>query len=196
MELKMSLNNSKLGKIPNISTVPVADCIECDECKAACYALKAYKQYPSVRKAWKNNSQIQRLDDRSTYASLLINWFDSKKKKPELFRIHVAGDFIDQISLDTWIAVALSQPLTNFLAFTKSANLDFSKIPNNLKIIHSQWLGKEKLNKSGVNAWIEGDSRIPKDAFKCEGGAGKDALKCDTCKACWSTDKDVVFGIH
>ena len=59
-EITISLANSKLGKIPNISGVPVKDCINCKECRKDCYALKAYNQYPAVRKAWLSNSKLIR----------------------------------------------------------------------------------------------------------------------------------------
>lgn len=52
----VSNGNSKLGSIPNISLIPGKDCGDVP-CKAQCYALKAWKQYPETRAAWKRNSR-------------------------------------------------------------------------------------------------------------------------------------------
>src|SRR5210317_1681177 len=93
IEVKISPKNSKLGKIPNVSTIPVKDCGDCDHCRSDCYALKAWRQYPAVRKAWGNNSKAFRQDSAAAVAQVTDYLL---KKKPRFFRIHVAGDFLDQ----------------------------------------------------------------------------------------------------
>lgn len=197
MSIKLSMNNSKLGKIMNYSTVPVQDCPNCDGCKADCYALKAYKQYPSVRVAWMNNSDIQR-DHEDVLVTSVVQQIKAKRKAPKLFRIHVAGDYTDQKKVDAWVEIANQCKGTQFLSFTKSSHLDFSAAPKNMVIIHSQWEGQPKINHTGINAWIEGDERIPDKHMVCKGSASQGGLKCDECKYCFQSNVklDVVFSKH
>ena len=192
MIVKISPKNSKLGKIPNISLIPIKDCGDCDHCKSDCYAVKAWRQYPNVRTAWKGNSQAFRNDPAA--AMLEVHKY-LEKKNPRFFRIHVAGDFLNQAHVAVWIKCAESFPNTKFLAFTKMANLNYSDTPDNLTIIHSQWPGRDVTSQqSGTRAWVQDgtETRIPADAIECPG-------HCDDCGLCWTLPnigRDVFFHSH
>lgn len=191
IDIRISPKNSKLGKIPNISLIPVKDCGDCDHCMADCYALKAWRQYPAVRKAWKANSDGFRQD---IGAAMVPIYEYLEKKSPKFFRIHVAGDFLSQEHVDAWIGCAEAFENTKFLAFTKM-DLDFSAIPDNLTIIYSQWPGREiSSDVPGTRAWVQDgtETRIPADAIECPG-------HCDDCGMCWNLPaigKDVFFYSH
>jgi hypothetical protein len=109
--MRISPKNRKLGNIPNVSTIPVKDCgknaIHCGtpdkNGKIPCYAMKAWQQYPNVRKAWKTNSQQFRKDPDSAFSELSAY---IAKRKPRFFRIHVSGDFLDQDNADRFISLA------------------------------------------------------------------------------------------
>ena len=190
--IKISPKNSKLGKIPNISLIPIKDCGNCTECMNDCYAMKAWKQYPSVRTAWKTNSDAfrnnrkQAFDDLHAYIS---------KRSPRFFRIHVAGDFLDQNHLDNYALLAGEFPDTKFLAFTKMYDLDYSELPDNLQVIISAWPNLPLHNPHSLPvAWVQDgtETRIPSDAIECPG-------VCDDCGMCWSLsklDRDVMFYTH
>jgi hypothetical protein len=59
------------------------------------------------------------------------------KRKLNAIRIHPEGDFYNQEYLNKWATIAKRLPHVQFYAYTKALHLDFSEIPNNLKIIQS-----------------------------------------------------------
>ena len=191
LSIKISPANSKLGRIPNISTIPVKDCTNCDLCKKDCYALKAWKQYPAVRNAWKTNSKAFRNDPATAFADLHAY---ISKKKPKFFRIHVAGDFLNQLHVAGYAKLAYDNPDTKFLAFTKCHDLSYSDIPDNLQIVISMWPGMPIPDIDLPKAWVQDgtESRVPDTAIECPG-------ICDDCGMCWQLsklDRDVVFNSH
>lgn len=191
MNINLSPGNSKLGRIPNTSVVPVHDCKEDAPCKNKCYALKAWRQYPHVRRAWTENSIIWRTDPEQAVNSI-ITQLKNKRTPCKYFRINVAGDFIDQIHLNGWIKIAQTLPETKFRAFTKRWDLDYRNKPKNLIIGWSMWPGCKDTAPDGVRAWVQDgtETRIPKNAFKCNND-------CSSCKFCWvNSGRDVWFKMH
>lgn len=194
--IKISSGNSKLGPaIPNISMVPIRDCGNCGHCRKDCYALKAWRQYKQTRDAWSHNGNEFRKDPYKAAASVILQ-LGRKKKLPRFFRIHVAGDFLNQDHLNAWFDVASTFPQIKFLAFTKMHSLDYKECPSNLKVKASTWptmTDKEIdsipkfLNKSWVQDGTE--TRIPANAIECPG-------ICETCGVCWNLDVDVFFYKH
>lgn len=190
---KISEGNSKLGKIPNISLVPCKDCPADAPCRKECYAMKAYKMYPLVRKAWGINSDQIR-EDREQYFNDVAAYL--RKKKPAFFRWHVAGDIPDMGYLQSMVTIALAFPETKFLAFTKGHDL-LKNLPHgaaNLTLVASMWPNWGKKPKGYPAAWMQDgtEKRVPKDALICPGA-------CDGCGMCWNLKnlkKDVVFNKH
>jgi len=188
MEIKISPGNSKIGKIPNISLIPIKDCGNCSYCKDKCYAMKAYRQYPGVRNAWGINSKAFRKDPWE--ASILIGKY-IEKHKSKYFRIHVAGDFLNQDHVNAMLSLCRILDHTQFMANTKMFGLDYSDKPDNLKLRFSMWPGQPIPDSSLPKAWLDDgtDKRIPKTAIECSGN-------CDNCLICYLTQQDVVFKIH
>lgn len=191
--LTIPLNNSKLGKIANISLVPMRDCVNFSECSERCYANKFYKMYPSVNKAWDKNSRIFHSD---VYRALKDMRDFLKEYKQEYFRIHVAGDFINQTHYEFWNTLAREYPKIKFLAFTKNFSLNYTKVSNNLKIIFSVWSTMKKLPTGQRLAFVnDGVETRHTKAFVCP--SVKDhKITCEKCKYCWDKDGDVVFDLH
>ena len=190
-KIKISPRNSKLGNIPNISLIPVKDCANCGSCKGSCYALKAWKQYPAVRKAWSHNSRMFHKDINNAIDQVNA-WIQDKQ--PEYFRWNVAGDILNQEHLDGVKAIARNNPGTRFLIFTKRHELTFKAIPDNLSIVLSMFPGMKQTRKGLAKAWLQdgSETRIPDKALKCAGS-------CVNCKICFylnNTDSDVYFDIH
>lgn len=193
--MKIQSGNLKLGKhVPNNATTPGKACGNCKYCIKDCYAMKAYKQYPNVRKAWDFNLK-QAKTNRSAYFGSLVKYLT--KKKPRMFRWHVAGDILDQNYLDWMDKIADMFPNTKFLAFTKMFKLDYSKAPDNLSIVWSAWPGmpmpERKTGVAGI-AWMQNGSetRIPDNAIECSGN-------CEDCGMFWSLrdlGRDVYFHKH
>jgi hypothetical protein len=187
MKLKVSKGNTKLGKIPNVSTLPVKDCGSCDFCKKDCYALRIVKRYPNVKKAWKNNSELFRKDRQAAFEDMNL-WLG--ENHPEKFRIHVGGDFLDQDHVYWWSRIASRHPWTKFLAFTKMHHLNFSYMPDNLTIVLSMFPGMPLPDSDLPKAWLE-EERVPEDAFEC-------TKSCSDCFFCWYMEdgENVYFHKH
>ena len=195
--MPVSEGNSKVGDIPNFSVIPVADCNNCDHCKGSCYALKAWRMYPDVRKAWRANSKNAHKGDLTEVREYLA------KKAPAFFRIHVAGDFFSRKYWKAWLAICRENPGTRFLAFTKEFWTTIDDIPENLSLVQSLFPGMDTDDVSldrpvafagepedyNNNAWAHYRAMR---AIRCPG-------KCDACGMCWdlkNIGKDVRFPIH
>lgn len=187
MPIHVSMSNNKLGKIPNISLVPVKDCGNCDHCRDDCYAMTPFRQYPGTREAWNENSQIIRKNYLDFFFQLYV-WFTSRKTRVKYFRVHVAGDFLGQKIVNQWFKLARTYHKTKFFTYTKM-NFDYSKKPANFIIMLSQWPDAPVIKSRNIelrSSWLSTDPRAPKDAFEC-------IKECDNCKYCWNGDKDVVL---
>ena len=198
MTAVVSQGNSKLGKLPNVSLVPGRDCTNCKACISTCYALKAYRAWPTVKANWGANSDLLRSDPDKYFADVRAYL---ERAQPTLFRIHVAGDFVSLEHVLEWILVALDFPGTRFLAFTKS--FDYlpdspAELPDNLSVVVSLF------PSMALPAHLESypiafageltDYATPRatDAIDCPGN-------CETCGVCWSLGKkglDVSFPFH
>jgi ferredoxin len=189
--MKISKGNSKIGKIPNISMTPIKSCGNCKACAKDCYALKAYKQYPNVRKAWDENFEDAK-KRRFSYFIELSQYL--RKHQPKFFRWHVSGDILDQEYLNAMISTARNYPETKFLAFTKMHEFDYSNKPENLSIVFSMFPSMPLPAAKMPMAWVQDgtETRIPNDALACPG-------HCDNCGLCWNLpvlNKDVYFEKH
>lgn len=185
---RISEGNSKLGGIPNVSLPPVKTCANCSECRKDCYALKSWRQYKNVRDAWGANYALVSKAPAVYFGGIQAY---CKSWRPKFFRWHVAGDILGQGYLDLMSATARACPDTRFLCFTKRHDLDYSGIPENLRIRFSLWPGMVDPGPGIPRAWMQDgtETRIPKGATKCPGS-------CEKCKACFNSTRDVYFLKH
>jgi hypothetical protein len=197
MQVKISDNNSKIGRMPNISLTPIASCRCNVPCRKDCYALKAYRQYPPTKAAWDNNYNMAKTD-LAGFFSGIDQYLASKKKPAKYFRWHVSGDIISAEYLQGMVALASKHINTRFLAFTKQyeiVNNYTGSLPANLTLIFSAWPGLNFDNpKSLPIAYMQDgtESRVPENAIECPGN-------CEMCGMCWQLPqigKDVVFHKH
>lgn len=193
--IHISEGNSKMGAVPNISLPPGPAWGGRPDapCFATCYANKAWRQYPQVRKAWTENWDA--------YQSNADDYFDQiyavlKRSRTELFRWHVAGDIPDFQYLDGMIHIAVDLPKIRFLAHTKRFDLLLwvkRWTPSNLTIRQSMWPEwappgvRDDLPKTWMANALE--TRIPEDAYHCQGG-------CRLCQVCWNPKFDVYIDEH
>lgn len=201
MKVHVSKGNTKLGAaIPNISLAPVASCPKGAPCAKDCYAMQAYRQYPRTRRAWEENFELAKADPKEFFRQV-SEWLARKKKAPEFFRIHVAGDiFSDEYMVELCLFVA-SWPGIKFLAFTKQHKRAIvfksaCRVPENMTVVLSAWPGMPMPeDRAGLPvAWMQDglETRVPADAIYCPGG-------CDGCGMCWQLPqlgRDVVFNKH
>jgi hypothetical protein len=80
---------------------------------------------------------LQNAEDPDFEMKLNQDLKEFKKRSKLIVRLHDSGDFYKQEYLDTWNRVATNHADVIFYAYTKSHHLDFSKTPENMKIIQS-----------------------------------------------------------
>jgi hypothetical protein len=197
MKTHISDGNDKIGNMPNVSLAPCKGCGPDAPCKKDCYAMKAYRMYPSTKVAWDDNLGMAN-KDRDAFFADIDSFLAGKRKAPRFFRWHVAGDIQDADYLRRMIAIAKKFPETKFLAFTKRHDIIKAykgDVPENMEIVLSMWpgFGDTKM-KRFRRAWMQDgtETRIPSDALECAGF-------CETCGMCWNLNKigrDVFFEKH
>jgi len=193
MKIHITKGNDKLVNIHNISTLPGVDCGKNVPChrRDGCYAVK-FLMYPSVMKAWRDNSDYQR-KDMAGYFEAIASYM--RRYKPEFFRIHVAGDFTSQQTYNAWASIAQSNPKTKFMAYTKRHEFNFKGRPRNLAILFSYWPGwgdtkSASKNKCRMSFMQDGtEQRVTGNEYVCSG-------TCENCKVCWDGERDIVFAKH
>jgi len=190
--LCIGVRNVKMGKIPSSSTVPGKDCLPDCPCYKLCYARKAYRMYPAVRKGWASNSWLAR-NDIESYVQQHIVYIN--QTQPRHFRFMVGGDVTSREHFKGLCDIAKYCPKTKFLIFTKRyAFIDPRSIPSNFRVILSMWPGipyPPARLRGFSRAYVEGckvDARM-KEAYNCH-------KKCDECFKCWGLKGDVQFKIH
>jgi len=184
-QIVISEGNIKLGRMPNVSLIPVKDCGNCEHCKKHCYALKAWRMYPQVKVAWSRNSVAFRADATGA-CSQVGAW--CQKRKPRFFRWHVGGDVLNQEHADGILKCAKDCPDTKSLMFTKMHHLQF-ETQENLTVVLSMFPGMDCPQSDLPMAWYQDGSekRIPQDGRECPG-------RCDGCGMCFSLRrKESVF---
>jgi len=128
--MHISFGNKKLAKKVAIFNLPAI--ITCpgrtDLCNRICYANKPYVLYSkNVQFSRQNNLWVSLQKDFAGRITAFI-----RRKGVKLVRIHESGDFYSQKYLNKWIIIALCNPGTLFLAYTRSRYLNFTHAPDNL----------------------------------------------------------------
>ena len=186
--VSISKGNSKMGFIPSVSLPPIVTCARGCTCAKKCYAAKLCRIYGTVRKAYARNLEILKNDMDNYFlqvkAAAMVNKY---------FRFHVSGDIPDMNYLDRMVKLAQELPGTTFLAFTKQYNfvncfLQYAAIPDNLKIIFSEWPGMPMENPHNLPvAHVIFRGSEPADNWKICGG------NCSECACrgvgCWELKK-------
>ena len=193
MKISISTQNTKMGRIPSISLPPGKACADGTPCFEKCYAMKAYRQYPNTREAY-NRNYLMLTQHRDEYFKQLSLWI--LKNKPEYFRFHVSGDFVDAEHLRLTLELCDWYHETLFLAFTKCHHMlptITGLVPGNLQLIASRWPEWGSVPPKGYrHAWAQDgtETRIPGTAVECLG-------RCDECLECFQpSDSDVWFALH
>ena len=194
MILKISPGNSKLGNVPNLSLPPITSCRQDVPCHSKCYAQKFYRMYPNVRAAWDSNMKLYDEDPDRFFHDLIV-WLTLKT--PERFRLHVSGDFPDEMYFIRMCEVFEKQRGTQCLVFTKRYDFPLRIAPPNMKVVVSLWPGLDtpEIAEDLPCAYLSSDDRTAElETFiKCKGS-------CADCNyACFhsvSSELPVVFDLH
>ena len=152
MRVKISMGNSKQGRIPSVSLPPVKSCRQCNlPCAGTCYAMRMYNQYDNVRKAYDSNWDFVN-SDLVGYFTDIATFLETDTSLG--FRWHVSGDIPNFQYFYYMVAIANLYPQKRFLAFTKQYEIvnefcdEFGRdfIPENLNIVFSPWKGLDMPN--------------------------------------------------
>ena len=186
--VSVSNGNSKIGKVMNVSTMPILACGNCKECKNYCYDVKACVRF--VRNVLFNrmkNFLIAKYDRKRFFAEIRNKL--AKRKKNFYFRWHVAGDVLDYEYFLEMVAIAKEFPYFRFWTYTKMYSIvnryiaENGSLPKNLVVMFSEWDGVQldnpynnptfsvKMANGNKNHSVEYFDHI----FKCPGN-------CDFCK--------------
>lgn len=143
-KITISRGNSKLGAIPSVSLPACTTCNPSAPCFKKCYARRMTARRANVRDAYAKNLEIYNDDPRDYFEQIANTTITTR-----FFRYHVSGDIPGAEYFGYMITTAQLRPHCTFLAFTKQFNIvnaflnDGGEIPQNLKIIFSNW-GKWK----------------------------------------------------
>ena len=184
-KISISPGNAKMGFIPSVSLPPIRTCAYGCKCANKCYAAKLCRIYPSVRKAYERNLDILLNDDISYWYQV-----NQAVKMSAYFRFHVSGDIVDYHYFNCMVSIAEQNPNTTILAFTKQYEIInnymdiFGRIPDNLKIIFSEWPGMPMENPHNLPvAHVIFKGQEPAESWKICGG------NCSECACrgvgCW-----------
>lgn len=187
MKLNISLGNRKMGAIPSFSLPAGTTCSQSAKLTChmdGCYATAMMNRLPNVRAAYEENLMLLELEMNA--CEDWLNWYFDNPNAPRLFRLHVSGDFYSYEYFKMWVRVIRKHPLTKFMAFTKQFDVVISyvlmdSLPVNLTLIASAWPDVP------LYPWVEEympiaymqdgtETRIPADAFKCDGNCDGDCL--------------------
>lgn len=202
LHVVISLGNMKVGAIPSVSLLPVIDCGNCKSCSHSCYDLRHDLMYNSVKDSRAANSAILAADPeryfREIEAWITFNY-------PRAFRWHIGGDIKGAEYLAGMVKIAENHSDIQFLAFTKMFSVvnDFvssgNKIPENLKILFSGWLGQEMDNPYNFPSthplFSDGSTSAHDGAKLCTGNC-TECLKEE--RLCWSakSGEEIIFNAH
>ena len=194
----ISPGNTKTGNIPSFSLPAKKTCPGSTPlCRKHCYAKNNAERYDRTAACYKRNHAAVKLDN---FAENMIHHIHSLNTR--FFRIHVSGDFYSQEYLDQWKIMSAAFPYIQFLAFTKSFDLDYTSAPDNLNIIWSVFPDTD-FDKipAGPRAYTDFsetfvDAEYPEgmtdNAVKCDG-------LCTTCGTCFYSNEnqlDTIFDAH
>jgi hypothetical protein len=176
-------------------------------CRKFCYAKKAERLYPSVRKSRTEQMEESTKSDFVENMINTINWqlgCRSIKGKKIYFRIHESGDFYSQKYFNNWVAISKVFPDIKFMAYTKSVkyikNTEMS-IPSNFVLRYSIWddTKKDQLEMAS-SLELPIYTAFPKDELKemvKNGGFTKCDCDCTKCKKCYSNHyQKLAVAIH
>lgn len=195
-KLSISPGNMKLGAIPSVSLPACITCNPNAPCFKKCYAARITRRYKQSRDAYARNLEILNTDPGAYWLQI-----KAAAMVTRFFRYHVSGDIPNALYLINMIQLARELPNTNFLAFTKQYQLinsylkDGGTIPNNLKIIFSNWGSWKCENPYNLPVCeIIFKNETPRDDWKICGGNCSECACCGI--GCWELKNGETISIY
>lgn len=180
--LCVSKGNRKIGRVLNVSLMPVLSCGNCKECMHICYDIKACAQYPqTVINARMRNLVVLKKDREGFFNR--VDEVVSRRRTNKYFRWHVAGDIVDGDYFDRMVKMARRHPEFIMWTYTKMYHIvnewiaKNGPLPPNFFVMFSEWRGMPMDNPYGMPEFrvvFKGET-APAGAWICPGN-------CDICK--------------
>ena len=184
----ISNGNTKIGRVLNVSLMPVMTCGNCKHCMGYCYDVKSCCRFPDtvIDARMRNTVLLHR--DRDRYFNYIIDKC-ARRRKNKFFRWHVAGDIVDIDYLDRMCAIARMFPDFKFWTYTKMYDIvnEYVRthgddraiaIPSNLSIMFSEWSGQDMPNPYNFPTFacrLKSEADKVMTGYHCTGN-------CDVCK--------------
>lgn len=147
LHVTISKGNSKIGKVMNVSIMPLLSCGNCGQCMSYCYDVKACVQYTNVLRARMKNLFLAH-EYRDRYFDE-IDTAMNRRRKHKYFRWHVGGEIPDYDYFCRMVENAKRHP--DFVIWTYTKMYQFvnrycsengrDSIPSNFTIMFSEWDG-------------------------------------------------------
>ena len=187
----ISNGNKKIGKILNVSLLPVFSCGNCKACMGYCYAIRTTGYSVDALRAWAANTvMIQTMGKRSEYFDQIRNRIKRYRGKNKYFRWHVSGDIPDPGYFRCMVEIAKEFPDWRFYGYTKRYDIvnHWKELPGNLVIMYSHWNGMEcpnPYNRPEFRTRLNGmDEKQFEGLYKCPGN----------CRECISKFRGCPYG--
>ena len=187
----ISVGNKKVGRVLNVSTMPLICCGNCSACRNYCYDVKAALFRDTVMNARARNTALAQ-DDLDEFVAQIKAKLTARRKR-KAFRWHVGGDIISEAYLRKMCETALERPDWRFWTYTKMRDLVNSYIakggliPENLTILYSYDMNvPQDDNPYGMPiayTVLEGDTP-PAGLFECPGN----------CEICLDLERGCPYG--
>ena len=195
-KVSISLGNRKMGEIPSVSLPACVTCNPDAPCFKECYAAKIERIYKTAAAAYNRNLDILNTDWNSYWEQVR-----RAVSMARYFRFHVSGDIPNAAYFKEMVITARKYPNTTILVFTKQYSIVnhyidvFGALPNNLKVIFSNW-GAWKCNNPynlpQCEVIFKGEK--PADQWKICGG------NCTECACagigCWELKNNETIAIY
>ena len=201
--IKLSDGNKKLipnerisfliWNLPAVITCPYRTA----HCEAACYALKAERNYPDALPSRKRHFDISRQGNfvlRMIFTIACELDRPKNKDKKIVFRIHESGDFYNMEYVKKWLEIMdyfKDDKRIVFVAYTKSVKyFDGLEIPENMRLLASVWddttpENLEIIQRNNYRIYTAYKESDLENALK-SGFAHCPCKDCGTCGLCWN----------
>ena len=195
-KVSISKGNIKMGAIPSVSLPACTTCNPLRPCFRKCYAARLEKRRSNVRDAYARNLDILRSDPGRYWLQV-----KAAAAMARYFRYHVSGDIPNLEYFAEMVKAAEELPKTQFLAFTKQFPIvnEYLNaggiIPDNLKVIYSNWGAWKCENPHGLPVCeVVFKGQRPADDWKVCGG------NCTDCACrgvgCWEVKPGETIAIY
>lgn len=201
LTLKISKNNTKLGKIASFSLPSIKTCpSKTAWCEKHCYAKRSEIQYPNVKRAYGINFKAT---NKVSFVDSMIK--EVEKSGNSTFRIHVSGDFFDVRYIYNWIKIAKECKEITFYGYTRAWEHQdllphlgiLNKLPNVVLFASMDETTTTTPPKTFRIAYAGDEKTDDIKAVMCPQQQGKIDY-CETCKICFNTkiNNNVFFTTH